>query len=58
VNRVRVAISRSTDNTLTVAEKKHFVLHKEEQIAAEIKFSGQDQVMYCVEHFGKQPSSN
>jgi len=40
-----------------VAEKKQFVLHKEEQIAAGIIFSGQDQVKYCVKHFGKQPSS-
>jgi len=37
VNRVRVARSRCTDNTLTVAEKKQFVLHKEEQIAAGIR---------------------
>jgi hypothetical protein len=41
-----------------VAKKKQFVLHKEEQIADGIKFSGQDQVKYCVEHFGKQPSSS
>jgi len=29
---------------------------KEEQIAAGIKFSGQDRVKYCVYHFVKQPS--
>jgi hypothetical protein len=39
------------DNTLTVAEKKQFVLHTEEQIAAGIKFSGQDQLKSCVECF-------
>jgi len=57
VNRVRVAMSRSTDNKLTVVEKKQFVMHKEEQIAAGIEFSGQDQVKHCVEHFESSPAA-
>jgi hypothetical protein len=38
--------------------REQFVLHTEEQIAAGIKFSGQDQLRSCVECFWKQPSSS